>query len=163
MKKLKKMPDDSSKTAIPPLLKGVLIFLGVSASAATVYLATPSGDLILPASLTLGILSAFGALFLIWIGWSYSSWVRDSKREIIKDAISKGRLTCDCTKEGEIMLSQHCETNMDLDVYTCHACGRIEIVSPAGAVLISEDTKFRPPLPATARQKWLQSSRANRK
>ena len=157
------MPDDLSKPAMPPLLRGVLVFLGVSASAATAYLVTASGDLILPARLLVPVCTAFGALLLVWASWTYHLWVRDSKREVIKDAISKGRLTCDCTKEGEIMLSQHCETNPEIDVYTCHACGRLEIVSPAGAVLISEDTKFSPPLPATARQKWLQSSHARRR
>lgn len=158
------MPDDApSKFAMPPLLKGALIFLGVLASGGMAYLKTPSGDLTLPASPTIPIVSAFGALLLVWIGLTYSLWRRDWKREVIKDAISKGRLTCDCTKEGEIMLSQHSTTNMELDVYTCHACGRLEVVSPAGAVLICEDTKFSPPLPATARKKWLQESNAKRR
>ena len=127
------------------------------------WMTSASADSTLPARPIIALLSAAGPLVLVWAGWTYSLSRRDSKREVIKAAISNGRLTCDCTKEGEIMLSQHCDTNMELDVYTCHACGRLEIVSPAGAVLISEDTKFSPPLPATARQKWLQSSRARRR
>ena len=158
------MPDNvPSKTAIPPLLKQIGISLALAVSTWVGLAVSVTGSLTLQKQWLVLIGTAGVGILGAWASWTYLLWVCDSKREVIKDAIAKGRLTCDCTKEGEIMLSQHCDTNMELDVYTCHACGRLEVVSPAGSVLISEDTKFSPPLPATARQKWLQSSRARRR
>jgi hypothetical protein len=158
------MPDNvPSKTAIPPLLKSIGISLALAVSTWVGLAVSVTGSLTLQKQWLLPFGTAVGGILGAWISWTYFLWVRDSKREVIKDAISKGRLTCDCTKEGEIMLSQHCDTNMELDVYTCHACGRLEVVSPRGEVLISEDTKFSPPLPATARKKWLQDSNAKRR
>ena len=152
---------DETPTSMPPLLRGVLVFLGVSASTASAWLATPTGDLLLSAKLLAPVATAFGALLLLWASWTYSLWKRDSKWERSKDARAQGRLMCDCTKSGEIM-TQHHALGHSMDVYACPVCTNIEVVHPKGTVLISDDVQFRPPLPATARQHWFKESRANR-
>lgn len=79
------MSNEIQPTSIPPLLKGSLIFVGVSGIASLGYWRTPSGDLILPAEPTIGILSAFGALLLVWLGWTWHLWRVSSDSRIRKD------------------------------------------------------------------------------
>lgn len=79
------MSDEIKPTSIPPLLKGALIFLGVSGIASLGYWRAPSGDLILPAEPTIGILTAFGALLLVWVSWTWHLWKVSSDSRIRKD------------------------------------------------------------------------------
>ena len=151
------MPDNPSKPAMPPLLKGVLVFLGVSASAATAYLVTASGDLILPAKLIFPICTAFGALILAWASWSYGIWVRDSKRQRVKDAHGLGRRLCACTESGEI-LTYHHDIAHSIEVYSCPNCTRYDVRTPNGEVFIAEDMEFIPPLPKKVHDAWLTKS-----
>lgn len=111
---------------------------------------------------TLSIAGAGGIILYAWGVWTFSLHKANSKRERIRDAISKGRLVCHCTESGEIM-TQHHAPSFAIDVYACPTCTNVEIVSPRGEVLIDEETEFKPPLPATARNQWLQQSNAQRR
>ena len=146
---------------MPPLLKGVLIFLGVLTSAGMAYLTTPSGDLILPASPTLAIVTAFGALLLVWASWTYDLWKKDSKRNRVKEALAMKRKLCACTESGEIMIYHH--GIMDgIEVYSCPNCVRYDVIRPNGDVYIADDTQFVPPLPKKVHDEWLRKSRNQR-
>lgn len=160
-KNLMIMSDDLSKTSMPPLLKGVLIFLGVSVSAGIAYLTSPSGDLILPASLTLAIMTAFGALLLVWSSWTYNLWKKDSKRNRVKEAHAMRRRLCACTESGEIMTYHHGIMD-EIEVYSCPNCVRYDVIRPNGDVFIADDTKFAPPLPNKVYAEWIRKSRNQR-
>ena len=146
---------------MPPLLKGGLGFLAVAASTVLAWRATPTGDLTLPTKLLAPLATAFVGILAAWASWTYSLHNRNSKRELIKDALSKGRLICHCTESGEIMI-QHHAVGHSIEAYACPVCTNVEIVAQRGDVLIAEDTEFQPRLPATARMHWLQRSNAQR-
>jgi len=152
------MSDEKTLPSIPPPIKGILIFLGVSGSGLLGWMTRETGEILIPAKPLTAILSASGALILTWASWTYFLWKRDSKRERISDALRKGRLICHCTPDGEIMTQHHHEGTSSIDAYACPACGNYEVVHPPGAVLIAEETAFKPNLPASARMKWLNDS-----
>jgi hypothetical protein len=121
------------------------------------WLAGSSQTLPVPAKPATALLGALIGLALLWAKWTHALWKLSSKRERIRDALSMGRPICHCSESSEIM-TQHHALEHSIDVYACPVCKNFEIVHPKGSVLIAENTEFRPPLPATVRQHWLNQS-----
>lgn len=153
---------DENPRNIKPLLSATGQGLIVVMTTLAGFLAGPSDKIELPARLTTSVLGALLGIVGVWGYWTFSLWKRDSKREQIKDAISKGRIICHCTEDGEI-LTFHCGLGgSGVDVYCCKVCGNYHVTHPAGETLISDHTQFNPPLPERSRKAWLEHSRRSR-
>jgi len=143
------------------VLSGTAKALAIIALTALGWWAGPSQVIHIPAQQASAILGALMGIVGVWASWTYSLWKSNAKRERIKAANSQGRPICHCTESGEIM-TQHHALEHSIDVYACPACTNLEIVHPKGGVLIAENTEFRPALPATVRQHWLNQSKQGR-
>lgn len=153
------MSDDKEPLSLPPLLRGVLGLLGVSAVALASWPAAPSGDWTLPAKVLIPIGTAGGSLFLVWAAWTYQLWKRDSQREKVRDAEARGLPVCPCRYPGEIMTYHHSNTHGSTIAYwACPHCENCHLSEPAGTVPISHETAFRPPLPRRVHQFIVPSS-----
>lgn len=155
------MKENKSNFSISPIVVNLGGFFLVSISTFIAWLATPTGDVVIQIKTIAPTATAFMGVLGSWAVWTYRLWRRDSVRERIRDAISKGRLICHCTESGEIM-TQHYGVGHGIELLACPRCENINITSPRGEVFIADETEFRPPLPRVAHERWLQRSRAQR-
>jgi hypothetical protein len=126
-------------------------------------LADAKGDLTIKMQSAILLLGALGSVLTAWGWWTVSLVSKDSKREKLKEAHRVGRRLCACTESGEILTLHHSvQAGVDIEVYACQVCARIDILRPVGEVSITVDTEFKPTLPKNAHLAWLRKSSAGR-
>ena len=124
------MPDSEklAKHSSRPLLSATLQGLGVVATTLAGLWVGPTGDWQLPAKPTTAIAGALVGILGVWVKWTYDLWKRDSKFEKVRAARTDGRLICDCSESGEIMLMA--EQNGSCNVFRCPKCRSVDMRKP---------------------------------
>lgn len=93
------------------------------------HLIGQTGTVQLPATIATDIMLGVAGLLFAVLGVAYSYWKRCQPMELIEWAKKQGRIICECTEVGTVMVMCDRErSGASLKVYECKVCKEIRVV-----------------------------------
>jgi hypothetical protein len=112
------------KNAPGAVWSGLLALAGVATTQVIAHYSDRAGVIPVRNDVAVQVIGAIGSIFLGLVVLAWTLWRKIEKKEIVAAARAQGRLICECTAIGEVMVADPSSTKAEaMKRYTCPRCG----------------------------------------